>query len=238
MGARDYSPADGRFLSLDPAGIPGRGYIYAGANPMANLDPTGLSDYDCREMVNRLSSGIADVTGSIALVCTVALIVCGEVVPVAGALSLVASAVSVATSDQTTSCLSGHSSCPEAIVSAAMVAGAGRFGVGGKVARSIEVDSARFGAAAQHMREACGSSFCVTYDPAGAVARRAANMQKSGLSPKAGYDRDEAPMAVFKESENASVRYVEVNPNRSLGGYFTHQLRGLSPGDTVRINVK
>jgi hypothetical protein len=78
----------------------------------------------------------------------------------------------------------------------------------------------------------------VTDDPAGAAARRAANMQKSGLSPKAGYDRDEAPMAVFKESENASVRYVEVNPNRSLGGCFAHQLRGLSPGDTVRINVK
>ena len=238
MGARDYSPVDGRFLSPDPAGIPGRGYTYAGANPLANIDPSGLSEYDWREMVNRLSSGIAEVSGNIALVCTITVVICGEIAPVAGALSLVASAVSVATSDQTSSCLSGHSSCPEAIVSAAIVAGAGRFGVGGKVARTIEVDSQRFGAAAQHMREACGSSFCVTYDPAGRTARRAANMQRSGLAPKAGYDRDEAPMAVFKESEGASVQYVELTPNRSLGGYIGSQLRGLSPGDTVRINVR
>ncbi|MBT2556087.1 hypothetical protein [Arthrobacter sp. ISL-5] len=167
---------------------------------MANIDPSGLSEYDGREMVNRLSSGIAEVSGNIALVCTITVVICGEIAPVAGALSLVASAVSVATSDQTSSCPSGHSSCPEAIVSAAIVAGAGRFGVGGKVARTIEVDSQRFGAAAQHMRETCGSSFCVTYDPAGAAARRAANLKESGLPAKLGYDRDEAPMAVFAES--------------------------------------
>jgi hypothetical protein len=153
-------------------------------------------------------------------------------------LTLVASAASVATSDQTSPCLSGHSSCPEAIVSAAIVAESGRFGVGGKVARTIEVDSHRFGAAAEHMREACGSSFCVTYDPAGAAARRTANLQRSGLPTKPGYDRDEAPTAVFKESEGASVRYVKVNPNRSLGGYTGRQLEGLSPGDRVRINVR
>jgi hypothetical protein len=103
--------------------------------------PKRLSEYDWREMVNRLSSGIAEVSGNIALVCTVTVVICGEIAPVAGALSLVASAVSVATSDQTSSCPSGHSSCPEAIVSAAIVAGAGGFGVGGKVARTIEVDS-------------------------------------------------------------------------------------------------
>lgn len=238
MGARDYSPADGRFLSPDPAGIPGRSYTYADANPMANMDPSGLSAYDWREMVNRLAGGIADVTGTITLACTVALVVCGQVVPVAGALSLVASAVSVATSDQTRSCLSGHSSCPEAIINGAIVAGAGRFGLGGKVARTIEVDSQRFGAAAEHLRDACGSSFCVTYDPAGKNARRAANMQKFGLGTKTGYDRDEAPPAVFKESEDASVRYVDVHSNRSLGGYFRQELDGLSPGDTVQINIK
>lgn len=132
MGARDYSPADGRFLSPDPAGTPGRGYTYAGGNPLANTDPSGLSEYDWREMVNRLASGIADVAGNVALVCTVTVVVCGEVAPAAGVLSLVASAVSVATSEQTSSCLSGHSSCPEAIVSAAIVAGSGKFGVGGR----------------------------------------------------------------------------------------------------------
>jgi hypothetical protein len=33
-------------------------------------------------------------------------------------------------------------------------------------------------------------------------------------------------------------RYVEVGPNRSLGQNIGSQLRGLNPGDVVRINVK
>lgn len=125
---------------------------------------------------------------------------------------------------------------------AAMAAGAGKFGMGGQfgkgVARQIDVDAAKYGPAAAHMRETCGSSFCVTYDPAGATARRAQNLQRSGLPARSDYDRDESPMAVFKESENASVRYVEIGPNRTLGQYIGSQLRGLTPGDVVRINVK
>ena len=242
MGARDYRATDGRFLSPDPAGIPGRGYSYAAANPMANIDPSGLSEYDWREMVNRLADGIAGVSGTVAIACTIAFIICGQIAPVAGALSWAASAVAVATSEQTTSCLSGRASCPEAIVGAAMAAGAGKFGLGGQVgkgvARQIDVDSAKYGSAAAHMRETCGSSFCVTYDPAGAKARRVQNMQRSGLPPRSDADRDESPMAVFKESESASVRYVEIGHNRSLGQYISRQLRGLNPGDVVRINVK
>jgi hypothetical protein len=73
-GCMGYSPVDGRFLSPDPAGVPGRGYTYAGANRMANIDPSGLSEHDWREMVNRLSSGIAEVSGNIALVCTITVV--------------------------------------------------------------------------------------------------------------------------------------------------------------------
>lgn len=130
MGARDYSPANGRFLSPDPAGIPGRGYTYAGANPMTNIDPSGLSEYDWREMVNRIADGISGVAGVVAITCTIAFVICGSVAPVAGVLSWAASAVAVATSEQTTSCLSGRASCPEAIVSAAIAAGGGKFGIG------------------------------------------------------------------------------------------------------------
>ena len=56
---------------------------------------------------------------------------------------MAASVVSAATSDQTSSCLSGHSSCPEAIVSGAIAAGAGKFGVGGKAlaARATSIHS-------------------------------------------------------------------------------------------------
>lgn len=63
-------------------------------------------------MVNRLSSGIAEVSGNVAPVYTINVAICGEIAPVAGALSLVVSAVSVAASDETSSSPSGHSSCP------------------------------------------------------------------------------------------------------------------------------
>jgi hypothetical protein len=42
-------------------------------------------------------------------------------------------------------------------------------------------------------------------------------------------------MAVFQESGNASVRYVDSNSNRSLGAYIGWNLRGLNSGGLVRI---
>jgi hypothetical protein len=91
-------------------------------------------------MVNELSNGVANVAGIIALVSAMA-VVCAEISPIAGGISLAASAVEVLTSDQTTSCLSGHSLCPEAIVSAAIVGSTGKFGLGGKAARALEEDA-------------------------------------------------------------------------------------------------
>lgn len=88
------------------------------------------------------------------------------------------------------------------------------------------------------MVDACGTDFCVTYDPAGAAVRRVANMTNSGLKAISNFDRDEAPMAVFQESVGASVRYVTKTFNRSLGAYIGINTRGLSPGDVVRIIVK
>jgi RHS repeat-associated protein len=48
LGARQYDPATGRFLSLDPLLQPGNplamgGYAYAGNNPATERDPTGLN---------------------------------------------------------------------------------------------------------------------------------------------------------------------------------------------------
>ncbi len=133
LGARDYSSTDGRFLTPDPAGVPGRGYSYAASNPLAFTDPTGLSEHDWRKMINELANGVANVAGTIALVCAIA-VVCAEISPIAGGISLAASAVEVLTSDQTASCVSGHGSCPEAIVNAAIVSTAGKFGPAGKEA--------------------------------------------------------------------------------------------------------
>jgi RHS repeat-associated protein len=136
IGARDYSASDGRFLSPDPAGIPGLGYTYTAGNPMVGIDPTGLSEQDWREVVNQISNGVAMVAGGVALVCTVA-VICAPLAPAAGVVSLAASGVAILTSEETTSCLSGHGSCPQAIASAAIGAAAGKFGMGGKGAQSI-----------------------------------------------------------------------------------------------------
>jgi RHS repeat-associated protein len=49
LGARQYDPGLGRFLSVDPLLEPNRpqtlnGYAYAGNNPVTSADPTGMSD--------------------------------------------------------------------------------------------------------------------------------------------------------------------------------------------------
>jgi RHS repeat-associated protein len=51
LGARDYDPATGRFLTLDPVLAPGsplqnNGYSYSHNNPVSSSDPTGLRPVD------------------------------------------------------------------------------------------------------------------------------------------------------------------------------------------------
>ncbi|MGW7657995.1 RHS repeat-associated core domain-containing protein, partial [Streptomyces tendae] len=49
LGAREYDPTTGRFLSVDPVMEPGdtqqmQGYAYANSNPLTFSDPTGLCE--------------------------------------------------------------------------------------------------------------------------------------------------------------------------------------------------
>ncbi|MEU8975944.1 RHS repeat-associated core domain-containing protein [Streptomyces monashensis] len=62
IGARQYDPGTGRFISLDPlfeATSPQElnGYSYAGDNPVTNSDPTGLRLIDCEGGWNECGPG-------------------------------------------------------------------------------------------------------------------------------------------------------------------------------------
>ncbi|MFF1384747.1 RHS repeat-associated core domain-containing protein [Arthrobacter sp. NPDC058288] len=63
FGARYYNPAAGRFTQPDPSGQEQNRYAYAGANPITNIDPTGLSFEDFLGGV--IESGITGVGGAI-----------------------------------------------------------------------------------------------------------------------------------------------------------------------------
>ena len=42
LGYRYYDPTQGRFTQQDPAGLEANAYLYAGGDPMTNVDPNGL----------------------------------------------------------------------------------------------------------------------------------------------------------------------------------------------------
>jgi hypothetical protein len=56
-----------------------------------------------------------------------------------------------------------------------------------------------------------------------------------GVDTMPGHDRDESPPAVFKESENASIRHIPASDNRSAGGQLGAQIKHLPDGTKVMI---
>jgi len=69
FGARYYDPTIGRFTQPDPSNQETNRYLYAGANPCNNTDPTGLASVACWVAAGFvLGSGVAFIaTGGIAL---------------------------------------------------------------------------------------------------------------------------------------------------------------------------
>jgi hypothetical protein len=68
----------------------------------------------------------------------------------------------------------------------------------------------------------------------GAPVNRADSLE--GIKPSSQFDRDEWPMAMFRQGgKGASVKYVDRGNNRGLGAWIAARLRGLANGATVRF---
>ncbi|HHZ9144974.1 TPA: RHS repeat-associated core domain-containing protein [Proteus mirabilis] len=76
-----------------------------------------------------------------------------------------------------------------------------------------------------------------TVDRTGATNRRRLSLQN--YSTKTGFDRDEFPMAMFKEGgKGASVRYISISDNRGAGSSISHALSPYPDGTKVKIIVE
>lgn len=128
MGAREYRPDLGIFLSPDPAQAGGIGYGYANANPMSNVDPTGNDGENWMGMTHQEAAGVAVVSGVVSAVCT-AVVVCAEIDVLTVPLALSAANVAWASDDSTISCFSHKGGCGATIVNGAMVAAGGAGGL-------------------------------------------------------------------------------------------------------------
>lgn len=75
-----------------------------------------------------------------------------------------------------------------------------------------------------------------TYDKNGAAGRRKASLK--GIETKKVYDRDEFPMAIFKEGgKRASVIHINPSDNRSVGPAIGKALEGNKKGSRVKIVI-
>jgi hypothetical protein len=103
----------------------------------------------------------------------------------------------------------------------------------------IYIPSERYPETAEHVREAekKGESSICTIDRKDVKEHRKESL--AGIETKAGYDRDEFPMAMCSEGgQGADVKLVHSSDNRGEGSWVSHQLSGLSDGTKVLIKVK
>ena len=102
----------------------------------------------------------------------------------------------------------------------------------------VIVDSQKYPQIAEHIKRAqkMGSPEFVTLERGEAADRRKASL--ANIKVRNIYDRDEWPMAVFKEGgEGANVVYIESRDNRGAGSSIGWQMRKLPNGAKVRVRV-
>ena len=102
----------------------------------------------------------------------------------------------------------------------------------------VIVDSQKYPQTAAHISIAQTMGFpeFVTLDRSSAAERRKAALAEVKVSSI--YDRDEWPMAVFKEGGYGShVAYIEGHDNKGAGSSIGWQMRGFPDGSRVRVRV-
>lgn len=83
-------------------------------------------------------------------------------------------------------------------------------------------------------RESIGAGVVFTLDRNGASKRRLKALR--GTPIRSGYDRDEFPMACFREGGFGSdIRYISPSDNRGCGSYISHFLRAHGIPNGARI---
>ena len=171
VGARDYDPTTGAFVSVDPnmdSGDPQSmtGYEYAGDNPWCNPDPSGLSWWsDVTKVVSTVASvaAVAAPVLNAVAVCTAAVpgldVVTAGVAATADIVDTVANVANVASSGiNVVNDIKNHKSILQTgldvlgtVVAAKGVGSAGADGLEGQATRDADSESSRLGSTASAM---------------------------------------------------------------------------------------
>jgi hypothetical protein len=105
---------------------------------------------------------------------------------------------------------------------------------GGKTVFTITIQDNGKDACVRHIRDACKKHGTTYHTGGNSKKNRRASLR--GKKGKKGFDRDEWPMAMFKEGgAGASVRNINPSQNRSMGSRIGALCRGLPRGTEVRI---
>ncbi len=103
---------------------------------------------------------------------------------------------------------------------------------------TLQFPSDRYPETALHIKEAiaAGESPTCTLDRKGADQNRKESLK--GIPTKAGYDRDEWPMAMCAEGgAGADIKYIDPSDNRGAGSWVSNQLEQYPDGTRVQFVV-